>query len=454
MRSGESVRPFKLVKYFSYTSFFLILFSSVTLSFIVSYRAKHSILDKSEEYALLVAKNLNHQVFLQFTLPTVALFGRIRLREKVQFNRLDRIVRNTIHGFGIEQVNIYDVKGTVAYSTNQELVGKKITLPPEFQGAKKGKLASRLEKNKLKTYTPFRAEKALAQETALILGIFEITQDLSKDYKIIKDFHITVMASAVFIMGFLFLGLTLIVKRAEKIIEARTEERRRLEDRLRKAEHLANLGEMVATVSHEIKNPLGIISSTAELLKDRKKENGADIQLAQIILEETKRLNQTLSEFLEFARPEIPKFTPCSVTEVLDKILSFLIPGFQTYGVEVIKDYKDKPVIEADANLLHRSFLNIVINAIQAMPSGGQLKVAVEIALDNKGVVITFADTGTGMQEEVLENVFTPFFTTKEKGSGLGLPVVKRIIENHDGRVKIESKIGKGTKVIVFLPQV
>ena len=452
MRSRQSVRPFKLVKYFSYSSFFLILFASLILSFIVSKGAKSLILQKSEEYALLVAKNLNHQVFLQFTLPTVAVFGRIRLREKVQFERLDRIVKNTIHGFDIEQVNIYDVKGTIAYSTNKELVGKKLTLPPEFQMAKKGNLASRLEKNKLKTYAPFRAEKALAQETTLVLGIFEITQDLSKDYKIIKNFHTTVIASSIFIMGLLFLGLTLIVKRAERIIEARAEERRRLEDRLRKTEHLANLGEMVAAVSHEIKNPLGVISSTAELLQNRKKEDETQAQLAQIILEETKRLNQTLSEFLEFARPEIPKFAPCAVTEVLDKLLSFLIPDFQSHRIEVIKEYRDNPVIEADSNLLHRAFLNIIMNAIQAMPSGGQLKVTVEAVPDNKGVVIMFTDTGTGMQEEVLENIFTPFFTTKEKGSGLGLSIVKKIIENHEGRVKIESKIGEGTRVIVFLP--
>ncbi|CAD7777349.1 MAG: Sensor protein ZraS [Candidatus Methanoperedenaceae archaeon GB37] len=208
----------------------------------------------------------------------------------------------------------------------------------------------------------------------------------------------------------------------------------------------------MAAVSHEIKNPLGVISSTAELLQNRKKEDETQAQLAQIILEETKRLNQTLSEFLEFARPEIPKFAPCAVTEVLDKLLSFLIPDFQSHRIEVIKEYRDNPVIEADSNLLHRAFLNIIMNAIQAMPSGGQLKVTVEAVPDNKGVVIMFTDTGTGMQEEVLENIFTPFFTTKEKGSGLGLSIVKKIIENHEGRVKIESKIGEGTRVIVFLP--
>jgi signal transduction histidine kinase len=452
MRLGKEIKPFQLVKYFAYSSFFLILFSFLTLSFIVFKSGRSLTLQKSEEYAWLVVKNLNHQIFLYFSLPVVAVFGQIRLREKAQFERLDKVVRNTIHGFDIKQVNIYDLDGIVTYSTNEELVGKKVNLPPEFQGAKEGNFASRLEQNKLKTYAPFRAQRGLAEETSIVLGIFEITQDLSKDYQIIRQFYIMVIGSSVFIMGLLFLGLTLIVRRAEKIIGARSEERRRLEDSLRQAEHLANLGEMVAAVSHEIKNPLGVISSTAELLHNRIKESPSDSQLTKIVLEEAKRLNQILTDFLEFARPEIPKFNACSVTELIDKILVFFLPECGEHGIEIIKKYQDKPVIEADSNLLYRAFLNIVINAIQAMPSGGKLEVLVEKTLNNNGLVITFADSGTGIPEEILNKVFTPFFTTMEKGSGLGLAIVKRIIENHNGRVKIESKIGEGTKLTIFLP--
>ena len=286
MQPTENVRPFKLVKYFAYSSLFLLFLAFLALAFIVSKGAKALILEKNKEYAFLVAENLNHQVFLQFTLPTVILFGHIRLREKAQFDRLDLIVRNTIHGFNIEQVNIYDLKGTIAYSTNPKLVGKKIIVPPEFQLAKRGTIASRLEGTKLKTYAPFRAEKAPAQMINLVLGIFEITQDLSQDYQTIRHFELTVGISTITIMSLLFLGLTLIVKRAERIMAARAEEQRRLENRLRQAEHLATLGQMIAAVSHEIRNPLGVISSTAELLYKREKNNPTNAQMAQIIVEE------------------------------------------------------------------------------------------------------------------------------------------------------------------------
>jgi len=400
-----------------------------------------------------VAENLNHQVFLQFTLPTVILFGHIRLREKAQFDRLDLIVRNTIHGFNIEQVNIYDLQGTIAYSTNPKLVGKKVIVPPEFQLAKSGTIASRLEGTKLKTYAPFRAEKSPGQTTNLVLGIFEITQDLSKDYQTIRHFKLTVGISAITIMSLLFLGLTLIVKRAERIIAARAEEQRRLENRLRQAEHLATLGQMIAAVSHEIRNPLGVISSTAEFLYKREKGNPTNAHMAQIIVEEVRRLNRILSEFLEFARPRVPKLTSCNIAGVIDKVLTFLKPNLEDKNIGVIKDYRSFPFIEADPELLYRAFLNIVINAIQALPPGGEIKVTVDENRPQRGVTIIFSDNGPGIPEDTLNQVFKPFFTTKEKGSGLGLPIVKNIIENHGGEVKIESEEGKGTKVIIFLPK-
>ncbi len=449
----EPVRPFKLVKYFAYSSLLLLFVAFLALVFIVSKGAKGLILQKNEEYAFLVAENLNHQVFLQFTLPTALIFGHIRLREKTQFNRLDFIVRNTIHGFDIEQVNIYDLEGTIAYSTNPKLVGKKVVVPPEFYLAKQGTIASRVEGNKLKTYAPFRAERAPAQTTKLVLGIFEITQDLTKDYHTIKRFKFTVAASAIAIMSLLFLGLTLIVKRAEHIITMRVEEQRRLEDKLRQTQHLATLGEMVATVSHEIRNPLGVINSTAELLLKREQKNPTNAQLAQIIVDEVKRLNRILTEFLDFARPQLPNPNPCRISAIIDKVLSFLKSDLEQKDIKIVKDYINDPVIKADPDLLYRAFLNILINAIQALPTGGIIQIELKRDFKKRGVLATFTDNGPGIPEEVLEKVFNPFFTTKEQGSGLGLPIVKKIIENHGGEVKIESEEGKGTKVILFFPE-
>ncbi len=451
MRDIEGIRPFKLVKYFAYTSFILIFISTLVLSFIVSRGGKSLLLKKSEEYAHLVAGNLNHQVYLQFTIPTYLRFGKIRLREKAQFELLDKIVRNTIHGFDIQQVNIYDLNGVIAYSTNPSVVGKKGNVSKEFELAKQGRIASQLIVHELKTYIPFRAEKPLSQKTEWVLGIFEIIQNLSRDYKMISHFQYTVIGSALIVMTLLFVGLTFIVRRADKIIEHRARETRQLEEQLHRAEHLAALGQMVAAVSHEIRNPLGIIRSTAEMLKKRMSENKAHAQLSEIIVDEANRLNRILTEFLEFARPQPPKFTNCNITEVLDKVLNYLKPEFDKHNIELIKQHQDSTVIHADPDLLYRAFLNILINAIQAMPQGGRLIVNNRFDKENRQVSIEFFDSGPGIPENVLKKVFNPFFTTKEKGSGLGLSIVKNIIENHGGKIKIESKQGEGTKVVFLL---
>ena len=451
MQGIESIRPFKLVKYFAYTSFGLIFISTLILSFIVSRGGKSLLLKKSEEYAHLVGENLNHQVYLQFTIPTYLRFGKIRLRERAQFEVLDKIVRNTIHGFDIEQVNIYDVNGIIAYSTDPNLVGKKGNVSKEFELAKQGQIASKLVVHRLKTYVPFRAEKPLGQETKWILGIFEIVQNLSKDCKIISQFQHTVIGSAFITMILLFVGLTLIVRRADKIIESRAREKKRLEDQLRQAEHLATLGEMVAAVSHEIRNPLGIIKSTAEMLKKKISDNKIHSQLLEIIVDETNRLNRVLTEFLDFARPQIPNFTDCNIKEVLEKAVNYLRPEFEKHNIRVVKQYQDSPIIKADPDLLYRASLNVLINAIQAMPEGGRLLIKNQFDGENRHVYIEFLDSGPGIPEGILKKVFNPFFTTKEKGSGLGLCIVKSIIESHGGEIRIESKEGEGTRVIFVL---
>ena len=133
--------------------------------------------------------------------------------------------------------------------------------------------------------------------------------------------------------------------------------------------------------------------------------------------------------------------------------MTFLKPDLEDKNIEVIKDYRSLPFIEADSELLYRAFLNIVINAIQALSSGGEIRVTVDENQQKKGVTIIFSDNGPGIPEEIFSQVFNPFFTTKEKGSGLGLPIVKNIIENHGGEVKIESEEGKGTRVVIFLPK-
>jgi signal transduction histidine kinase len=466
--SPELGRPFRLVKYFSYTGFTVILVFTLLLTLFISSQAKDLALSKSEDYGLLLGDNLNHQVFLQFVVPVALRDGRIRLREPQQYKQLDTVVRNTIHSLNVEVVNMYDLEGNLVYSTEPNRAGTIRTDEPGFREALTGRAFSRLDLRPggglfnlgqtyaLRTYTPFRAEKQFEGAVGKILGVFEIHQDLSQEYAEITRFQWGSLAIGLGFNVVLFFILRQILLRGERIIDRRNEERRKLQDRLHQSERLANLGQMVAAVSHEIRNPLGIISSTAELLEERFRKYEPNDRLASVIVEESRRLGAIVTEFLDFARPQAPRIQPCRVEDVLEQNLAFLGPVLDKEGIEVARDYDLDQTIEADPDLLYRAFLNLFINAVQAMPEGGLLTVTTRPAAGNGQspalAEIVVADTGAGVDPAAAAQVFTPFFTTKNRGSGLGLAIVKNIVDSHRGQVAIEAAQDGGTRLIIRLP--
>ncbi|MFH0809943.1 MAG: ATP-binding protein [Pseudomonadota bacterium] len=455
-------KPFRLVKYFSFSSFLAVLVFTAVLSAFIIQRAKTVFLRKTEESAHILAANLNHQVFYQFVIPTAMKHGRIQLRNPDQFQLLDRVVRATIHSFKLDEVIIYSTTGVVTYSTRSSLMGSQHALRPEMKSALMGRVASRIisrengwpvtlfpEEGKLKTYIPFRAEVPLSAELGPVLGVFEITQDLTEDYRSLTSFQFQVVGISIAVMALLFFALRAIVIRAEHIIDRNWQAQKRLEQQLNHAERLASLGEMVAAVSHEIRNPLGIIRSTAELLK--RKVEGSGVRLAEVIIEEANRLNGIVTEFLDFARPQVPRLAPCRPRAVLERCLEFLDPEIEKHGITLDAVLLGDAEISADSGLLYRAFLNVLVNAVQAMPEGGHLSVTSTILREGT-TLVTIGDTGEGIPEDRARKVWNPFFTTKDKGSGLGLPIVKNIVEAHGGVVEIDSLPGRGTKVIMTFP--
>ena len=470
--NSENIRPetsrFRLVKFFAYISFVILIISSFTLSMVISQRATKTMMTTYENHAILIANNLNHQVFHYFVRPVRYRYGAISLREKEQSDLMDKIVTTTIHSFRIEKVNIYDIKkGQIAYSTDRDLIGLTGTGGMGYRTALEGKHSSRLisrepalfgtwfmdfaKEKKLRTFIPFRAEPPYSYFG--ILGVFELTQDLTKEYESITKFRYLIFGVSLAVMFLIFLALLLVVRKAEHILRKRAQEQKLLEDQLNQAERLAALGEMVAGVSHEIKNPLGIIRSTAELLEEKSASDRIQKKLSTIIIEESGRLNDVVTDFLDFARPQVPNFQSCHLEEIIDRNLSFLQPELDKKRVFVNNGNLNSGAftIEADPGLLYTAFLNVFINAIQSMKDGGN--VSIEIREENENYQIEIQDTGIGISAENLKKIFNPFFTTKEKGSGLGLAIVKNIIEGHKGTVWIESEEGAGTKVFVALPR-
>ena len=473
----ESIKPFRLVKYFSLTSLVVILVPTLLLSVFISQRAKNELLRKSEQYALFVAANLNHQVFTQFVLPTVLKYGRIQLGNPKQYERMDQVIRNTIHGFKLYRVDVYDLDEVITYSTDRSLVGLTGLGGIDFKLAREGKSSSQLisrgsflgfelgavaKQRQLKTYIPFRMERPLGRGYGRILGVFEITQDISEDYSAITRFQNIIIVSLLGVMSLLFFVLRFMVKRGEKIIAKRADERRRLEDQLHQAERMAVLGKMVAGISHEIRNPLGIIGSTAQLLHHKMDEEDPKKRLGEIIMEEATRLNSIVTGFLDFARPTTPNYAECRVDMVLQRNLKFLEVELERRDIRVEVHFAEngRPVV-ADGDLLYRAFLNIFVNAIEALDHGDSIQVVTRYRDHKEDTLeIVIADTGSGISRADIGKIFDPFFTTRKTGTGLGLAIVRNIIEGHSGTIDIKSPPPeelpqlerKGTAIIISLP--
>lgn len=462
--------PFQLVKYFSFTSLAVILIFTLVLSWIISNNARTVMLDQSEAYSLLLAENLNQQVFRSFVLPTVLTYGKIALSNPDQFQNLDRVVRNATEGMKMETVTIYDsTVNIISYSTDEEQVGKKDMGGLEYLKALTGSQNSQIVSSgsvlsllpgtapvhcRLKTFIPFRQVREDKRSDDLIMGVIEITQDLSREYSAIMQLQGRIILVSSLVMAILFLVLRTIVSRADKIIEKRVHERLSLEEKLNRAERLAHLGTMVATVSHEIKSPLGIVRSTAEILYKRiKKVAPGNENLAEIIVAETTRLNNIVMEFLDFARPQEIKLLPVDINDNISKALQFIDAKLQEQKIALETDFHPNiGRITIDPDLFYRALLNILVNAMQAMPDGGVLRVSTGIVESDGSVFISIQDSGIGMSEEKAAEIFKPFFTDKNRGTGLGLAITKNIVEQHHGTISVTSRENEGSTFTITLP--
>lgn len=228
---------------------------------------------------------------------------------------------------------------------------------------------------------------------------------------------------------------------------------RRAQKELVKKEKLAALGEMAATVAHEIRNPLTSVRGFAQRIA-RKYASLGDGRLGEyttIIIEEVDRLNKFIKDVLDLARRAKPELRPVNVNHIFSDILNLMRDEFTAQSIVVVPDLDmSLGEIILDEELLKQALLNLLQNARQAMNSGGVLMIRTQRSGDQ--VRIRIADDGHGIPKHVLDKIWTPFYTTKVQGTGLGLSVVQRIIEDHGGRIQIRSREGQGTIVDIFLP--
>ncbi len=224
-----------------------------------------------------------------------------------------------------------------------------------------------------------------------------------------------------------------------------------IEEQLRRADRLSALGELSAGMAHEIRNPLGSIRGTAEILKDGIDPADKRYEFAQILIKEVDRLNRVVQDFLDFSRPATPRRESFDVLEALREVLLLTRQPAQKNRVETLLEGEGKLAVAGDREQLKQAFLNLVLNALQAMPEGGTLKILAAAA--EAEVRILFADSGQGIPAESLDRIFNPFFTTRSEGTGLGLAITHRIIQGHGGRIEVESRPGEGTVFTLHLPR-
>ncbi len=218
-----------------------------------------------------------------------------------------------------------------------------------------------------------------------------------------------------------------------------------------RAERLATAGQLASGVAHEIRNPLTAIRSTIQLLaRDFQGDPGRRELLGEVVAE-VDRINQIITQLLSFARPSEFSIAPVALNAVLDFAAGLVAAQARMQSVRMVRELRELPPVPGDEAQLKQLFLNLLMNALQAMPGGGELRME-SGPLDSTAVRVSIADTGCGMKPEVLERIFDPFFTTKPEGTGLGLSVSYAIVERHRGEIAVRSVPGKGTTVILRFP--
>ena len=222
-------------------------------------------------------------------------------------------------------------------------------------------------------------------------------------------------------------------------------------ERMKRSERLFALGQLSAGLAHEIRNPLASVAGAAGILQRNRNLGPKDIECLEIISKECQRLNRLVGNFLDFARPRTPHYQQIDIVPVLDSVLALANHASGSQRIELRKEvFPQLPTVETDPELLKQVLLNLIMNAIQAMPDGGEVVVSALPRHDR--ILIQVKDRGVGIKPEDRDRIFDPFFTTKDNGSGLGLSVAHQIVEQHGGMLTAEANPERGMTFSVSLP--
>jgi len=243
---------------------------------------------------------------------------------------------------------------------------------------------------------------------------------------------------------------------ATAVLLRRAQDRREAEDRVRREEELSALvGTMAAGIAHEIRNPLSTLRMNLQLLREdwenpitEREQKGR--KRIDVLLRETERMETVVADFVRFAAGHALRLEPTNLNALSSELLDFLAPQAERSHIRLVREFaRDLPTVDVDPNLIRQALLNLLVNAQQALPTGGEIRIR---TLENgQFVKLAVADNGPGIPSEHREKIFNLYFSTKPGGTGLGLPMVKKIVEEHHGRVEVETELNKGTTFTLCL---
>ncbi len=395
-------------------------------------------LDMSEAEAVL-SQNRRHIFFISLALLLVGIGGWLALLGAQGYRTAERTLRyvQAFTGLLISRLPLgiiaVDRQGRIE-TCNEVAAGMCAASTAGLIGKPAGKVLPELIADQLKD--PLSTEEVIDREIRL-----------SPEHGSTGGEQMTVMLSAVPIRDReqQLIGRVVLLHDVTRMQE--------MEKEVQRHERLVALGKMAAGVAHEIRNPLSSIKGLATLLGSGDRENRREEQAARLLVSEVERVNRSISELLDFARPQALDFRPVKLNELLNNSLQLVKADAQSLGVELkLQPASEPPTIRLDADRITQVLLNLYLNSLQAMPDGGTLEVGMDWKPETGKVTIRVRDTGGGIAPEILPRITDPYFTTKPEGSGLGLALVQKIIDDHGGRMEFASQPNQGTTVTITLP--
>lgn len=448
MQAGESTKPFNLLRWFAWLSPIVIIAIALANAWLISNFLNSHLFQREAS----VTRDFVENIFRSDN----SLGFLVTPQDKMVAEQFRGTVEHLTNMRDVLRANVYGADHTMVWSTDPTLIGKRFGDNEELEEAMLGELvvhAGRIshggkdEHVGLDPSIEFFVESYIPLQQSgkgPVLGVVELYKAPLALTEAIREGQVQVGLTALGSALLLYATLFWMIRRADSTMK-------RQHEQLVETETLAVVGELTAAVAHNIRNPLSSIRSSAELALDSPGEDCTE--QAEDIIREVDRISERITELLGFSAKNRPAIAPLDLDALLAQCTSDHQSAFERRAQRLsYRCTAIKPMISADSTLLRQVFHSLFSNAAEAMSEGGVCEVSL-VAEGEQQLRIEIADTGSGISAEHRAQVFRPFFTSKPKGLGLGLPLAQRIIERYKGSIALDSRAGGGTVVTIILPR-